>query len=336
MNRLDIPIWIDCDPGHDDAVAILLSTCNPLFRVLGISASYGNASSQDTINNALSLITALGKSHAIGVYQGCVKPWEVEAVYAPHIHGNSGLGGTELLPKPSVDVKSEYFLDAIEAAILKNKGEFSFVSLGPMTCIATLLRERPYLKPHIKYVVLMGGGLDIGNSNANKSAEFNIFCDPHAADFVLTDKTISSRCVLIPLNLTGQVTATEAVLNNILGDGKSNIRRMYYELLVYLSQCYRREWFTEHGAPIHDPVTLMPLLQFYHVLDPDIVKFKYERMKLGVVLEKNGDEGMLIRASDDDGTDQEGVIVGTAVCVDFFWQKIYDALDVATSTSTIE
>ncbi|AEY98082.1 FAFR399Wp [Eremothecium gossypii FDAG1] len=327
-----IPVWLDCDPGHDDAVAILLAAFSPKFRLLGVSASYGNAAPEHTTYNALALLTALGKTD-IKVYQGAKRPWVREPVYAEDIHGESGLEGSSLLPVPRIELEKESYLDAMERAILKYSGRISLICTGALTSAATLLRDRPHLKKHIKFISVMGGGIDQGNCNPRKSAEFNIWVDPHAAESVLCDEDIRDRCILVPLDLTHKAIATAEIQERVLGNG-CNIRRLYYELFLFFGATYKNVQGFERGPPVHDPLTLLPLMAFY---DPSLaatVGFVYRRMDLRVTTALSEDEGKLIGVVPD--TEGKGVIVGFDLNFEFFWQQIYNALAAAEGTSTIE
>ncbi|AGO11081.1 AaceriAFR399Wp [[Ashbya] aceris (nom. inval.)] len=330
----EIPVWLDCDPGHDDAVAILLAAFSPKFKLLGISASYGNAAPEHTSYNALALVTALGKASDVKVYQGAQKPWIREPVYAADIHGASGLEGSSLLPVPRIELEKESYLDAMERAILEHSGRISLVCTGALTAAATLLRDRPHLKEHIKFISIMGGGINQGNCNPRKSAEFNIWIDPHAADFILRDEDVRHRCILVPLDLTHKAIATADIQDRILGNG-CNIRRLFYELFLFFGLCYKNVQGFERGPPVHDPVTLLPLLAFY---DPSLaatINFVYTRMDLHVTTELCEDEGKLVGVVPTD-TEGSGVMVGFDLNFEFFWQQVYDALAAAESTSTIE
>ncbi|CAI4931848.1 BEM_collapsed_G0012930.mRNA.1.CDS.1 [Saccharomyces cerevisiae] len=213
MTVSKIPIWLDCDPGHDDAIAILLGCFHPAFNLLGISTCFGNAPPENTDYNARSLLTAMGKAQAIPVYKGAQRPWKREPHYAPDIHGISGLDGTSLLPKPTFEARTDKtYIEAIEEAILANNGEISFVSTGALTTLATVFRCKPYLKKSVKYISIMGGGLHgLGNCNPNLSAEFNVWIDPDAANYIFRDPDVKDKCIVVPLNLTHKAIATYKV-----------------------------------------------------------------------------------------------------------------------------
>lgn len=332
-----IPIWLDCDPGHDDAVAILLGCFHPSFHLCGISASYGNAPPEKTAYNALSLITAMGKAAEVPVFAGAQHPWVRRPIYAPDIHGESGLDGTSLLPKPKCALnKKNTYLDAMEEAILSNSGEISLVSTGSLTSVATLLREKPYLGQHIAYISIMGGGILEGNRNENNSAEFNIWIDPQAANSLFKDPEIKDKCILIPLDLTHKAIATKEVEARILGDGKSNLRKLFYELFLFFGHTYKDIQDFELGPPVHDPLTLMPLLVLYGLESPENLQFRYKRLDLNVIEDEqspNLGRTEVLREYDDNS--DCGIIVGFDLKMEYFWRQVYDALHEAELVSSI-
>lgn len=326
-----IPVWLDCDPGHDDAVAILLGCFHPSFKLIGISASYGNAPPDKTLNNALSLLTAMGKADEVPVYKGSQQPWYKLPEYAPDIHGESGLDGTTLLPAPAAQHCQEHYLDAMERAILSHAGEITLVSTGSLTSIATLFRDRPHLKEHVRYVSIMGGGIEEGNRNKNNTAEFNIWVDPHAANSIFKDQEVSHKCILIPLDLTHKAIATQEVVKNVLGNG-SLLRKLFYELFLFFSETYKNVQGFESGAPVHDPLTLNPLLYFYEHVPNETLQFSYRRYDLRVEEGKTSpDEGRIIVTAEHSVDAGKGTIVGLSLNYEYFWYQLYNALEKAES-----
>ncbi|CDO93025.1 unnamed protein product [Kluyveromyces dobzhanskii CBS 2104] len=325
-----IPVWLDCDPGHDDAVAVLLSCFHPSIRLLGISASYGNASPENTLYNTLSLLTAFGKQDEIPVYKGAQRPWVRDVAYAPDIHGESGLDGTTLLPKPKHPFIEGSYVEAMEHAILESEGNITIVSTGTLTSVATLLKEKPYLKKHVKYISIMGGGINSGNRNDNDSAEFNIWADPDAANFVFRDEIIKDKCVLSPLDLTHTCLATSNVDKVILGDGSSKLRKLFYELFLFFAKTYKNKQGFEAGPPVHDPVTLMPLLYLYGHISNEVLQFHFERYDLSVDNDPTSlDYGRTVVTQTYAHDSNIGIIVGLQINVDFFWNQVFNALAVA-------
>lgn len=338
MTITKIPIWLDCDPGHDDAIAILLACFHPAFELLGISACYGNSSLENTDYNTRSLLTALGQTGKIKVYKGASKPWIREPSYAPDIHGASGLDGTTLLPKPNFDsVADTDYKDAIEKAIKQSDGQITIISTGSTTGVATLFKERPDLRNEIRYLSIMGGGFGVGNKNPNESAEFNIWVDPQAANFLFHDKILKNKIVLCPLNLTHTAIATEEIFQRVLRDGESNLRKLFYDLFLFFRQTYKDHQGFESGPPIHDPMTLFPLLELYGWESHDVVQLQYKRMNLSVVEDVfNADLGMTYSTEIFDAAGKTGSIVAYEVNIDYFWTQIIMALDRAELESTIE
>ncbi|KIP12780.1 hypothetical protein PHLGIDRAFT_135356 [Phlebiopsis gigantea 11061_1 CR5-6] len=182
-------IWLDCDPGHDDATELLLSIHIPGLALLGVSTVHGNTSADDTMKNAARCLHAFGAPDTVKVYPGATQPLLRSARYDPEIHGESGLGGVEGLPSADIDevrarMPSEAAtvraLEGMAAAVRdtwKNGAgsKVTLVSSGPMTNIALFSSVFPELIGAIEEIVFMGGGVGIGNRSA--AAEFNILCD---------------------------------------------------------------------------------------------------------------------------------------------------------------
>ncbi|CCE63304.1 hypothetical protein TPHA_0E02120 [Tetrapisispora phaffii CBS 4417] len=336
MTKEKIPIWLDCDPGHDDAIAILLSCFHPAFKLVGISACYGNASPNNTHYNARSILTAIGKANDIPVLNGAQQPWKRLPIYAPDIHGESGLDGTTLLPVPIGDINNDSYIDYIEEKIEENEGEL-FISTGSLTSIATVLKEKPHLKKKLKYLAIMGGGLSVGNINENKSAEFNIWVDPDSANFLFTDEVIKNKCIVTPLDLTHKAIATQEVMENILGTSGSNLRRLFYELFLYFGNSYKNAQGFETGPPIHDPLALIPLLVLYG-WEPDmVIQYVYKRVDLKVIVDENdADIGKLVILKEYDANDSHGTVVGIDLNYKYFWTQVYLGIAEAEKLSTIE
>lgn len=332
-----IPIWLDCDPGHDDAIAMLIGCFHPAFNLIGLGASYGNAPSENTSYNARSLLTAFGKAQKIPVYPSAQRPWIFEPEYAPDVHGSSGLDGTTLLPVPECElVLDKSYLDAMEEAIVAHSGEISLVCTGALTSIATLMRDRPHLKNMVRYISIMGGGIGIGNRNTNHSAEFNIWIDPHAANFLFSDPELKDKCVLLPLNVTHKAIADEQVQQRIRGDGHCRLRELFYELFKFFEHCYKNAQGFDY-PPTHDPLTLMPLLQFYGWVSSSTLQLTYKRLDLHALDEREGpDLGKTCILKEYSTTENHGTMVCFDMNINFFWEQTFQCLDRAVKFSTIE
>ena len=326
MTVNEIPIWLDCDPGHDDAFGLLLASQLPYFHLLGVSTVYGNASLDHTTNNALSLLDAFKvspESH-VEVYPGAQKPLKRAVHHAPDIHGESGLDGTDLLPRTH-SRKAQPIGSAIEAmakAIEEYPGKISLVATGTLTNIALLVQRYPQVLSKIKFLSIMGGG--IKEFNWDDHAEFNIWCDPHAAEIVLTNPILSPKTFLVPLDMTHKAIATKSVIQRVLGSASppSTVRRMLYELLQYFGETYLTKFNFTAGPPVHDPLAVTVLIPEYFPDMKDTLAVQYEKYKIDVILE--GDQiGRTVLVDKDQ---INGVAVVLNLNVSHFWDLIMESL----------
>ncbi|SMN19640.1 similar to Saccharomyces cerevisiae YDR400W URH1 Uridine nucleosidase (uridine-cytidine N-ribohydrolase), cleaves N-glycosidic bonds in nucleosides [Maudiozyma saulgeensis] len=344
MTITTIPVWLDCDPGHDDAVALLLACFHPAFDLRGVSACYGNASPDHTDYNARSLLTAMGKSGKIPIYRGAQRPWVRSPHYAPDIHGESGLDGTDLLPIPTCeDITDIDYVEAIKKEIELNDGQLTVLSTGAMTSIANVMKLHPELRSKIRYISIMGGGIGIGNVNRNLSAEFNAWIDPHAANFLFHDPLLKSKIILCPLNLTHTAIAKQNIIDKIIEKGSndhpSNLRKMFYGLFQFFQKTYKDHQGFKDGPPIHDPMTLYPLFTLYGWESNDVVQFQYKRFDLDVIDDlDNPDVGKVIvkETYPLDEINPRGTMVGFKINIDFYWDQFFFCLAEAERHSTIE
>lgn len=191
-----VPIWLDCDTGHDDALAILVAGHSPGVHFLGISTVYGNAALPHTTYNSRAILKAIGRED-VSVYAGAARPLLKQPCHAPDIHGESGLDGTTCLPCPSVEARTDKnAVDAIyDALVAERPGTAWLVATGALTNIAVLFEKYPSLIDHICGLSIMGGAVGGGFADAalgsvldknrfgnhTQFAEFNIYCDPDAA-----------------------------------------------------------------------------------------------------------------------------------------------------------
>ena len=202
-------IILDCDPGHDDAVAILLALGNPEIELLGVTTVGGNQSLEKVTYNARAV---LEKAHAtdVAVYAGCDRPIVRPQEVAASIHGESGLDGVEL-PVPTRPLEQKHAVNYIVETIMASEpGTITLVPTGPLTNIAMAVRMEPRIVERVKEVVLMGGGYHVGNWSA--VAEFNIKVDPEAAHIVFNEKW---PLTMVGLDLTHQALCTPAVQKRI-------------------------------------------------------------------------------------------------------------------------
>ncbi|WP_018466980.1 nucleoside hydrolase [Calidithermus timidus] len=244
-------IILDCDPGHDDAIAMMLALASPELEVLGITTSYGNVSLERTTRNALVVQEVLGTS--VGVYPGADRPLVRERISAELVHGLSGLEGPNL-PQPRQRPQDKHAVHFIIESVLAHPGEVTLVPVGPLTNLALALRLEPRLGPAIREIVLMGGSIDLGNYSP--SAEFNILCDPHAAKIVFQ---AGIPLVMMGLNLTHQTPATPERVARFRALG-TRAGAFTADLLEFF-QIHHRQRYGFAGAPIHDACAVAYLLR---------------------------------------------------------------------------
>ncbi len=335
MTLTQLPVWLDCDPGHDDAIAIVLAALHPAYNLLGISTVHGNASLENTTSNALRILTALGdRGTHIKVYTGASRPLVKPPFHAPEIHGSFGLNGSTLLPESVLAPQTTDSIDAIYDAAVKYNGELCLLATGTLTNVAALYKKYPDVKEKLRILSIMGGAIHTGNST--KWAEFNIYCDPHSAKIVLTDSMMAPKTIMIPLDLTHQAIATKSVRQSILYGPKSIkgtttvLRKLIFELLEFFSETNSMAQGFNDGPPVHDPVAVAALLPICHLPIGKELDFKYTRYNIDVVLEGE-QEGRTVVLEPSD----IGVYVGESMNVPYFWSLLLDALEMGDHTNSI-
>ena len=250
-------IILDCDPGHDDAIALLLAYGNPLVNLLAVTTVHGNQSIGKVTRNALAVARIAGITgvpFAAGAHRPLVRAPEVAAA----IHGDSGLDGPTL-PEPTLAADARHAVDLIiDTLMAAPSGSVTLVPTGALTNIALAVRKEPRIVDRVKEVVLMGGGYHGGNWSA--SAEFNIVIDPEAAHIVFNE---SWKLTMVGLDLTHQAIATPEVVAAIAAVG-TGPARFVVELLEFFRESYREAQGFEH-PPVHDPCAVAL------VIDPSVM-----------------------------------------------------------------
>ncbi len=253
-------IILDCDPGHDDMMAIMLAAASDELEILGITTVAGNQTGDRTFENARKVLTLI-KRGDIPLTRGADKPLVRELVTAPQIHGSSGLEGAEL---PEADVPwldghaADFIIDTVKAA----KEKITLVPTGPLTNIGLALIKAPEIKENIEEIVLMGGA--VYDSNMTPGAEFNIFVDPEAAREVF----LSGLAVtMVGLDVTNKSLMSFAQTEEISRWG-GKISSVVGPLMKFFAQA-NLDYFGINGAPVHDALTVATLIK------PEVVDFKH-------------------------------------------------------------
>jgi inosine-uridine nucleoside N-ribohydrolase len=252
-----VPTLLDCDPGHDDMVAILLAAAHPSIDLLAITTVAGNGTLERTTYNARAVCSIAG-IRDVPIAAGAPGPLVGTLRTAAHVHGESGLDGAEL-GDADVPLAPEHAVDLMARLLREAAEPLTLVPTGPLTNVALLLRTHPDLAARVREIVLMGGSTDVGN--VEPLAEFNIHVDPEAADIVFSSGVPVTMC---GLNVTHQALATEAVLERLRGLG-TPLAETVVRLLVFFRDRYRDIWGLS-APPVHDPVAVA------RVIDPELVR----------------------------------------------------------------
>ncbi|MFH4908238.1 MULTISPECIES: ribonucleoside hydrolase RihC [Staphylococcus] len=244
------PIIIDTDPGIDDAAAISFAINHPEFDLKMISTVNGNVGIEKTTANALKLKRFFNSD--IPVHRGASQPLLSDIVDASDVHGESGMEGYTFPEINESDLDSTHAVEAMRDVLVKSETPITLIPIGPLTNIALLLMTYPEVKKFIKEIVLMGGSATRGN--VTPLAEFNIYCDPEAAQIVFNSG--------LPLTMVGLDVARSSSLTHDTINELSLINETG-KMLHQLFKHYRGDDF-EKGINVYDAYTLLYLLHPEH------------------------------------------------------------------------
>lgn len=247
-------IILDCDPGHDDALAMLLAHSHPDIDMVLITTVAGNQTVEKTTRNALNVANLA--SIATPIAKGLDRSITGKRVAAPEIHGESGLDGPVF---PPCDLKpiDKHAVDAIVDTLMASDGDITMVCTGPLSNMAAAMIKEPRITSQIREIVLMGGASYFGNKTP--AAEFNIFVDPEAARIVFDS---GAPLTMVGLELTHQATATSDIVEEIRAMG-SPVAEFVVDLLEFFGNTYRNVFGFE-APPIHDACTVA------YLIDPNV------------------------------------------------------------------
>ena len=248
------PVVIDCDPGQDDALMLMLALASPELDILGITAVAGNVPLALTQRNARLICELAGRPEA-RVHAGCKRPMVRELVTAEYVHGKSGIDGVDIR-EPALPLQREhavaFIIDTLDRAAA---GSITLVATGPLTNLATAFVERPAIVGKVAEIVLMGGGFREGG-NTTPAAEFNIHVDPDAAHIVFE---CGRPITVMSLDVTHQAMTTPARLRRIAAIG-TPVAAAAHAMLEFYDR-HDIEKYGSDGGPLHDPCTIAFLLR---------------------------------------------------------------------------
>ncbi|MGD1865899.1 MAG: nucleoside hydrolase [Phormidesmis sp.] len=301
------PIIVDCDPGVDDAIALLLAFGLDM-PIAGITTVAGNVPLSLTYPNARK-ICALASRSEVPVFAGCPRPLLRPLATAEEVHGATGLQGADFPDPPPTDI-SQHSVDFLIQQLLNASEPLRIAALGPLTNLAVALIQCPQIADHIEQLVIMGGAR--GQGNITPSAEFNIYVDPHAAHVVLSADIPTT---LITLDVTHQVLTTPERLNRIRAIG-NDVSAAAAGMLDFYGQ-QDSALYDLPGGPLHDPC----VLAYLH--NPDL----FTTRKVDVAVETMGDRTLGRTVIDWYGKGQNSTIqVAESVDADGLYQLLIDSL----------
>ena len=263
-----IPVILDGDPGHDDAIAWVLAAASDQLDVLAVTSVCGNQTIEKTTRNALRIMTLIGLDRPMAM--GRTKPLIGDPIIAPTVHGSSGLDGP-VLPEPAYSPLEIDASELIVRILMGSDEPVTLIPTGPLTNVASVLLTHSEVKPHIREIYLMGGGIDHGNWTP--AAEFNILVDPEAADIVFRSG--------IPITMAGLDVTEKALVfpedfERIRAVG-NHVAEVVADWLSFFYGFHKKLGYP--GAPVHDAVAVAALIR------PEIMTMR----KYYVEIETTGD-----------------------------------------------
>lgn len=305
------PLVIDCDPGHDDALALLLAVASPALELKAVTTCFGNCSVEDATRNALRILTLAGATQ-VPVAKGASGPLAGDLALGNYVHGASGLDGPAL-PEPAMEVVSKDAVTLLTELLREADAKLTLAVTGPMTNVASLLQQQPDLAPRIAEVIFMGGST--GRGNHTPTAEFNTYADPEALDIVL-QSGVPVR--MVGLNLTHQALATPDVVRQ-MSEMQHDVGRICAGWMGFFGDSYRQIWEFD-APPVHDPCTVAALI------DPSVVTWR--ETFLAVELEGRWTRGTTIVDLHGRYPDElPNAQVATVLDRDRYWEIVLDAID---------
>ncbi|KAM0793566.1 hypothetical protein ACM66B_001002 [Microbotryomycetes sp. NB124-2] len=346
-------VWLDADFGHDDAIALYM----PQIELVGVSTVHGNASVDNTTNNVARLLHAFASNEraaTLELAKGSSQPLLRPAKPCPEIHGSDGLGGVEGLPPPTEQTVAEFVkraqrtnavagLTAATSHAIQTGTKMTIIATGSLTNVALFVAAFPDLVcKGVEQIVLMGGAE--GRGNMSPTAEFNIMCDPEAAQMVF-----DAECpiVMIPLNVTHTNLFTQAQSRQLLrrtagsphwSGAATSLRHTLYTLLNFFAATYASTFGFETGPPVHDPLCV------FYVCHPEY--FTGRRYRVDVELAGTHTAGTtVIDLYDMRGIDPEGALgwgrqgknvwVADSADIDQFWHQFHECVNKADKISPL-
>lgn len=252
-------VFLDMDPGHDDAINIMLAGAAPELELVGISVVAGNQVLEKTARNALNVCQYLGLMD-VPVAAGSPNALVRNRIIAGDIHGESGLDGP-VFEELTKELDKRHGVNLMIEKILEADGELILAPTGPLTNVALAMRMNPDILPKIKRIVLMGGSYQ--NGNVSPAAEFNIMADAEAAHVVFNSGV---PITMVGLDVTRKVLCYPSIVER-MGKIGNKPAKLFADLMGFFNKM-QKEVYGWDGGPLHDPVTCA------YIIDNSVLKTK--------------------------------------------------------------
>ncbi|MBU9738062.1 nucleoside hydrolase [Diplocloster agilis] len=263
-------VIMDCDPGHDDAIALLLASRADDIELLGVTTVAGNSELENTTRNARKILDYAGVTD-VDVYAGCSRPMmrDLYRLTGAIIHGEDGLGGPKL-PDPVTPVKEEHGVDFIIRTLRESEEKIILIPTGPLTNIAMALIKAPDIKEKIERIIIMGGAVN-DPGNITSAAEFNIYVDPEAAKIVFAS---GCNIYLNTLDISMKAVFYEEDIERLRAQG-DKISDIVAKLLDFFSSTHVQH-FGFKACPIHDALCVGVLI------DENLIQYQKTYLDISV------------------------------------------------------
>ncbi len=248
---------LDCDTGHDDAIALMVAAGSDAIDLLGVTCVAGNATLDHTLPNTLHVCQHLGLN--VPVYGGCDRPLVRDQITAGDVHGRTGLDGPIFEPL-TYQAQPEHAVSFLIRTLMASDGDITICPVGPLTNIAMAIRLEPRIVQKIKRIILMGGAVGVGN--VTPAAEFNIYADPEAAHIVFTSGV---PVTMMGLDLTNQALATQEIIDRMRAIG-NKAGNLFGDIMGYTLKSQAINGLA--AGPVHDVTTVA------YLIDPTIFETK--------------------------------------------------------------
>lgn len=302
-----IKMILDCDTGHDDAIALMVATKHPDIDLLGVTVVAGNQTLDKTLPNTLHVVEHLGLD--VKVYGGMSLPMVRDQEVAEDVHGKSGLDGPVFEPL-TIKAQDKHAVNYLIDTLMSSDGDITLVPVGPLTNIAMAMRLEPRIIPKIKAISLMGGAFGIGNTTP--SAEFNIYVDPEAAHVVFTSGV---PIYMMGLDLTNTALATPEIIERMNNIG-NKAGKLFKDIMSFTLNSQSVNGL--EAGPVHDVTAVT------YLVAPEIYNTKKAYVQID--LSKGPSYGRTVCDMNNRFNQKSNATIGISLDLDKFWNIVEDTL----------